>query len=127
MTKKNDKTGPGRESSQFRTGQPSANPKGRPKGSGNVKGYIRAELGKTVKVRIEGRDRKLPKAKVVAMRAVERGMRGENQATNRLIDIDGSNDEEQVVSLAEQQREDQLIMERFVERLRARIRREEGL
>jgi hypothetical protein len=95
--------------------------------SGNVKGYIRAELGKTVKVRIEGRDLKVPKAKVVAMRTVERGMRGENQATNRLIDIDGSNDEEQVVSLAEQQREDRLIMERFVERLRAQIRREEGL
>jgi hypothetical protein len=127
MAKNSNKKGPGRESSQFKKGQASPNPKGRPKGSRNVKSYIRDELGKTVKVRIEGRDQKVPKAKVVAMRTVERGMRGENQATNRLIDIDGSNDEQQEVSLAEQQREDRLIMERFVERLRAQIRSEEGL
>jgi hypothetical protein len=127
MKKKTSKKGPGRQSSHFKKGQPSANPKGRPKGSRNVRSYILDELGKKQSVRVDGRDRKLTKSQIVAMRAVERGMRGENQATNRLIDIDGSNEEVQHVSLIEQQREDQLIMERFVERMREKIRAEEGL
>src|SRR6185503_3279164 len=97
---------------------------GRPKGSRNVKAHILEELNKKVVVQLGGRPRKVSKAQIVALKAVDEGMRGRDRATDRLLDLDRSNEDEHILSTAEQQREDKLIMERFIERLRAEIHRQ---
>ncbi|MFO1148310.1 MAG: DUF5681 domain-containing protein [Alsobacter sp.] len=70
--------------SQFKPGQ-SGNPRGRAKGSQNMRTLLEAELKKTVRVREEGRTRKRSKGEIVAAQLVNRAVQGEPRAVDSLF------------------------------------------
>ena len=71
------------ESHRFKPGQ-SGNPKGRPKGTGDLLTHVTEELKRKVTISEGGRTRKVEKGKAVAMRVVDKGMKGEDQAIRTL-------------------------------------------
>lgn len=63
------------ESHRFKPGQ-SGNPKGRPKGTSDLLTHVTEELKRKVTISEGGRTRKVEKGKAVAMRVVDKGMKG---------------------------------------------------
>lgn len=75
------------ESHRFKPGH-SGNPKGRPKGTGGLLTHVAEELKRKVTISEGGRTRKVEKGKAVAMRVVDKGMKGEDQAIRTLAMMD---------------------------------------
>lgn len=113
--------------SQFSKGT-SGNPKGRPKGSRNLKTDLLEELGSRVIVKEGGKRRSLTKQQALLKRLVERGFGGDHKAIALLFGLkaqyeraDGATPEQ--TPSAE---EDQRILARFLAGQRARAAHKEN-
>jgi hypothetical protein len=73
--------------SQFKPGV-SGNPKGRPKGSINLRTRINQQLGKTVTVTRNGRPVKMPKGDLIALQIVDSAAKGDLKAAMFAVRLD---------------------------------------
>lgn len=71
---------------QFKPGQ-SGNPRGRTKGTRNLKTDLTEELGETILVQEGGEPRKLSKQRAVVKSLVNRTLKGDARAANSLLSI----------------------------------------
>ena len=71
---------------QFKPGQ-SGNPKGRPKGTRNLKTDLAEELGQMVKITENGDKRSLSKQRVMIKTLVAKAAKGDPRATKQVIDL----------------------------------------
>ena len=72
---------------QFRKGQPSANPKGRPRGSHNQALNLRKILMERVSITKGGRNRKVPFPAAHLQRIMERAAKGDPKADQSLFQL----------------------------------------
>lgn len=106
--------------SRFKPGQ-SGNPRGRPKGSKSLASAIDKELAKTVVVNDRGRQRRLPKADVLAAQLVNGAIQSPKNAPYLLRAVGGmlpSADPAPAQSALDRP-EDRLVMASIVGRIRA--------
>lgn len=64
--------------SQFKKGS-SGNPKGRPKGRKSLLNHLDDELAKHITVMLSGKRRSIPAAQAIAMKTVEKALKGEQR------------------------------------------------
>lgn len=84
------------EHSRFRKGQ-SGNPRGRPKGSKNLRTLIEDELEQSVEIAENGRTVKLSKRQIIAKTLVNEAAKGNSRAWNVLLPmISGSTGDETI-------------------------------
>lgn len=76
-----------RKSNQFKPGV-SGNPKGRPKGSVNLRARIAWQLRQTVPVTRHGRQVKMPKAELIAHQIVDAAAKGNLKAALWAVQVD---------------------------------------
>lgn len=106
--------------SQFKPGE-SGNPKGRPKGTRNLKTEIREVMQSTVTVTQDGQRKKISTRKAVVLRLTEKALSGNVQATRVLLDLIRNYDEEEVADVAEElSADDAAILEMFAEKIRTK-------
>lgn len=74
------------KSNQFKPGQ-SGNPRGRSKGTRNLKTDLAEELGETILVQEGGEPRKLSKQRAVVKTLVNRTLKGDVRAANSVISM----------------------------------------
>ena len=99
------------------------NAKGRPTGSKNLKTDLLEELGEQMKVREEGKERRISKQRALIKTLVARALNGNDRAAAKIIDLylkvvgieDAAADAD--LSLTEDERE---VIEKLGERLRRR-------
>lgn len=72
---------------QFQKGQPSANPRGRPRKAKAFQALIKAQLGKKVTVTVGGRKRKLTLNEVILQQLMKRAAAGELDAIKIIIKL----------------------------------------
>jgi len=72
--------------SQFKPGQ-SGNPKGRPKGTRNLKTDLTRLMRKRVQIREDGHQRDVSRQELVLLRLFERAAKGDVKAANSLINM----------------------------------------
>lgn len=72
---------------QFVKGK-SGNPGGRPKGSQNFSTILRRELDRSATVTIDGKKRKVSKREVIAMRLLDKAIKGDQKAIDSIIRFD---------------------------------------
>ena len=72
--------------SRFKPGQ-SGNPKGRRKGSRNLKTYLREELETKVTIKKDGRERTMPKVQLIALQLVNTALKGEPKSIEFLLKL----------------------------------------
>ena len=105
---------------RFKPGQ-SGNPKGRPKGSLNLKTDLRAELSETIQIREGERSLKVSKQRAMLKSLVAKALKGDARAANvvlmlvdKLFAADAvANAAEEIPALTP---DDQAILERFLAR-----------
>jgi hypothetical protein len=85
--KKDDKRGknPGSATTQFKEGAPSANPKGRPKGSPNRHAIIRKVLGQVVTADVAGRKKRIPVTEASLLRLSQMALKGDLRAIHSIL------------------------------------------
>ena len=113
------------KSGQIKKGE-RRNPKGRPKGSKNLKTDLLDELGEMMRVREGGRERRISKQRALIKTQVARALNGNDRAASKVIDLylkvigieDAAADAD--LSLTEDERE---VLEKLGERLRRRAGR----
>ena len=74
------------KNNQFKPGQ-SGNPRGRSKGTRNLKADLAEELGETILVQEGGEPRKLSKQRAVVKSLVNRTLKGDARAANSLLSM----------------------------------------
>lgn len=74
------------EHTRFKPGQ-SGNPKGRPKGHRNFGTDLREVLAMTVEVKVRGKARTLTSQQAMLFRLLEKALKGENRASQLLLDL----------------------------------------
>ncbi len=110
------------KSGQIKKGE-RRNPKGRPKGSKNLKTDLLEELDEMMRVREGGRERRISKQRALIKTQVARALSGNDRAAAKVIDLylkvvgleDAAADAD--LSLTEDERE---VIEKLGERLRRR-------
>ncbi len=110
------------KSGQIKKGE-RRNPKGRPKGSKNLKTDLLEELGEMMRVREGGHEHRISKQRALIKTQVARALNGNDRAAAKIIDLylkvigieDAAADAD--LSLTEDERE---VIERLGERLRRR-------
>jgi hypothetical protein len=75
-----------RASAQFKTGQ-SGNPKGRPKGSRNLKTDLAAISQRSISVRENGKTRHMSQQKAMLLSAYNKAIKGDQRAASNLINL----------------------------------------
>ena len=65
----------------------SGNPKGRPKGAKNLKTNLLEELGEQVKVRENGKERRVSKQRALIKSLVARAVNGNDRAAAKVLDL----------------------------------------
>lgn len=73
-------------SAQFKTGQ-SGNPKGRPKGSRNLKTDLVAISQRAISVRENGKTRRMSQQKAMLLSAYSKAIQGDQRAASTLINL----------------------------------------
>ena len=63
------------------------NPKGRPKGSKNLKTDLLEELGEQMKVREDGKERRISKQRALIKTQVARALNGNDRAAAKILDL----------------------------------------
>ena len=91
-------------SGQFKPGQ-SGNPKGRPKGSRNLKTDLTSMMKRRVQIREDGEPRMVSRQELVLLRLFERAAKGDTKACTQLFNMimkfeprDGSDSESAIVT-----------------------------
>ncbi len=110
------------KSGQIKKGE-RRNPKGRPKGSKNLKTDLLEELGEMMRVRESGKEHRISKQRALIKTQVARALNGNDRAAAKIIDLylkvvgieDAAADAD--LSLTEDERE---VIENLGERLRRR-------
>ena len=74
------------KSRQFKPGQ-SGNPRGRRKGTRNLRTYLREELSTRVTVNKDGKRRRLPKAALIASQLVNSAIKGNSRSIEYLMKL----------------------------------------
>ncbi|MGE0723515.1 MAG: DUF5681 domain-containing protein [Alphaproteobacteria bacterium] len=77
--------------SRFKPGR-SGNPKGRPKGSKNLRTLVTQELDQKIAVRTEQGTRKVTKREAIGMRLAHKAMEGDPRAIATIIALDRAGD-----------------------------------
>lgn len=107
------------KSGQFTKGK-TGNPKGRPKGSKNLKTVLAAELKASITITENGITRNITKREAIVKSIVNRAIKGDAKATTTVFSLDDKllADLENVVANAgELEAEDKAILDAFVESL----------
>jgi hypothetical protein len=115
-----EKVGFGRPpaATRFKPGQ-SGNPKGRPKGSLNLKTDLRNELSETIQIREGERSLKVSKQRAMLKSLVAKALKGDARAANvvlTLVDKLFATDAAAVEEVPALTSDDQAILERFLAR-----------
>jgi hypothetical protein len=115
-----EKVGYGRPpaATRFKPGQ-SGNPKGRPKGSLNLKTDLRNELSETIHIREGERSLKVSKQRAMLKSLVAKALKGDARAANvvlRLVDKLFATDAVTAEEIPALTPNDQAILERFLAR-----------
>ncbi len=113
------------KSGQIKKGE-RRNPKGRPKGSKNLKTDLSEELGEMMRVRESGKEHRISKQRALIKTQVARALSGNDRAAAKIIDLylkvvgieDAAADAD--LSLTEDERE-------VLDKLGERLRRQAGL
>jgi hypothetical protein len=107
---------------QFKKGK-SGNPKGRPKGSRNLRTDLEAELAETIQVSEGGTRRAISKQRALLKSLTAKGLQGDTRAANtvlgliqKLFDDDGP-----AAGPEELAAEDRAILDAYEERVRRRL------
>lgn len=89
MSDSNYEVGFGRppQHSRFKTGQ-SGNPKGRPRGSRNMKTMLRDQLDQKIQVTENGRTKTMSKREVSVRQLVDKAVKGDHKALTLLLKLD---------------------------------------
>lgn len=69
---------------QFKPGQ-SGNPGGRPRGSKNFRTLIQLQLDDTITATVKGRARKVTKREAIAMRLIDKALKGDQKAIETIM------------------------------------------
>ena len=83
------------EHARFTKGR-SGNPKGRPKGSRNLRTDVQDALRERVKVKMNGQSRRVSTQQATIMRLREKALSGEARALDRLLDLAGRYNNEEL-------------------------------
>src|SRR5271163_117687 len=106
---------------QFKPGQ-TGNPRGRPKGSKNIRTYVTEHLNKKIPVIEEGKTRKISRAEAIAIQLVNQAAKGEPKGLAAVISLtrefDAAVGELRPNVLA--RAEDAVVLEGIIARIRAR-------
>jgi hypothetical protein len=105
---------------QFRPGQ-SGNPRGRPKNSRNLKTYVGELLSATIPVIEDGKTKKIPRAKAIAIQLVNLAAKGDPKGLAAVMNLtrefDGAIAEGRQIALS--RAEDVAVLEGMIARMRA--------
>ena len=101
------------KSNQFQKGK-SGNPKGRPKGSKNLKTILKKELEEKMSIQIRGKVKKITKQEAIVMNLVNNTLKNDKYATQALLRLITNivGDEVEVIT-PELQSEDMAILKRY--------------
>ncbi len=104
---------------RFQPGQ-SGNPRGRPRGSKNLKTYLREELAAKITVIEQGKPRKIPKAQAIAIQLVNKASTGDPKGLAAVVSLTREFDEALTEGRMDvlQRAEDTAVMEGIVARIR---------
>ncbi len=107
---------------QFRKGK-SGNPKGRPKGSRNLKTDLEAELAETIQVSEGGTRKAISKQRAMLKGLTARALQGDTRAANTVLGLVQKllDDEEPDTGPEELAAEDRAILNAYEQRVRQRI------
>ena len=110
------------EAGKFRRGK-SGNPKGRPKGSRNLKTDLEAELAETIHVSVNGNRQAMSKQRAMLKSLTARALQGDARAANTVLGlVQKLLDQEEVEPSSEElASEDRAILEAYEERVRRRL------
>ena len=103
---------------RFKRGQ-SGNPKGRPRGSKNLKTLLAEELRTPITLRDGGAGRRIVKAQAVVMSLIARSLKGDSRATATIFQLADSAEAEEVAEAHDFSVTDLALIERALERRRA--------
>jgi Family of unknown function (DUF5681) len=106
---------------QFKPGR-SGNPKGRPKGAQNEATILVNLLNRKIEIREAGRTRKVSVLEAVLLRFAEEALRGNPRAATFLLDRYRPPDSNEA-SADQLSREDQEILDAFIAKTEAQLRR----
>jgi len=108
------------QATRFKPGQ-SGNPKGRPKGSKNLKTVVQQELNGPIVISERGRSKRVSRREALIKMLLNKGLKGDLKATTAMIHLDHLVDQDlqPVVADASLSDEDQAILEDFRQRLAA--------
>jgi hypothetical protein len=107
---------------QFKKGK-SGNPKGRPKGSRNLRTDLEAELAETIQVSEGGTRKAISKQRAMLKSLTARALQGDTRAANTVLGLVQKllDDEEPGASQEELAAEDRAILDAYEQRLRQRF------
>ena len=115
------------KNSQFKAGQ-SGNRKGRPKGSLNLSTEINNEMESRVTVKENGQNKQVTKKRIIAKQLVNKAAGGDLKAAGMLINYTNISEQNQMGKVAVVSetvcREDQLVMDSLVRRIRESVAHE---
>ncbi len=119
MDHDDDEVGYGRppKHTRFKPGQ-SGNPRGRPKGARNLKTELDEEMNETIKLRENGRERRISKRRAIIKTLVSKTLKGDVRAANTLLNMMMrlADDREPTAEFDGLVEEDKAIVERFAQR-----------
>ena len=101
------------KNNQFQKGK-SGNPKGRPKGSKNLKTILKKELEEKISIQVRGKVKKITKQEAIVMNLVSNTLKNDKYATQALLRlITNIVGDEVEVTTPELQSEDMAILKRY--------------
>lgn len=101
---------------RFKPGQ-SGNPKGRPKGAQNFKTDLKATLEARVKLKGDGKERKISTQAAMLMRLREKALSGNGRALDRLISLAQTYNNEETNMSADLSADDEKLLELYQARV----------